>query len=879
MTTDSQISKEITIEDEMLTSYMDYAMSVIASRALPDVRDGLKPVHRRILYSMFEDKITSRRPFSKCGKIVGAVLGNFHPHGDQAIYDALVRMAQNFSLRYPLIEGQGNFGSIDGDPPAAYRYTEARMRRIGEMLLEDIDKETVDHVDTYDAKKQEPTVLPTLIPNLLINGVSGIAVGMATNMAPHNLSEVIDGLVLLIDDPDVTIDDLMEVIPGPDFPTGGQILGTEGSRVAYSTGRGGIKLRAKAEIEELSRGKQRITITELPYQANKERLIESIANLVKDKRIEYIQGLKDLSDGEKGIRIVIDVKADISAKTVLNQLYRMTQLETSFNVNNLALINNGRQPRLLNLKEILTHFIKHRFEVIRRRSEFDLKNAKHEALILRGKLKFLSSPDEGIEIIRTSETVEEARTRLMEHFDLVEVQANSILNMRLTQLVKLSKEELEQEFAEKTELIAYLENLLANEQEIYRIMKEEALRIKEEFGDERRTKIIYEETEEFQRWAGRSPEKYIPEEQVVITRTHQNYIKSMSAQLYQTQRRGGKGIFAMDLREEDFVENIVITSNHSRLLFFSNLGKVYGLKAWQIPKSGKRMSRGIALASKISLDPGETVTTMISVEMFELDKFLFTATKKGMIKKTPLSSYVNIRKSGLRALRLREGDELVGVDITSGNSRIILGSKKGKAISFSETDVRPSGRVTYGVRGMRLKGGDEVVSMVRFEEEDLKSQKYSLLTVTEKGFGKRTDFDRYRHQNRGGQGVINIKTALTTDVVSILSVSEDDELMVITSKGKLIRLRADSIRKISRNTKGVVLMKFSLEGDRITAVEKTQVVEEDEEEEEDIDIEEVQEIGGIKVETDDEELDDEELDDEELDDEELDDEELDDEEL
>ncbi|MFX1535713.1 MAG: DNA topoisomerase (ATP-hydrolyzing), partial [Promethearchaeota archaeon] len=627
MSPDSQISKEITIEDEMLTSYMDYAMSVIASRALPDVRDGLKPVHRRILYSMFEDKITSRRPFSKCGKIVGAVLGNFHPHGDQAIYDALVRMGQDFSLRYPLIEGQGNFGSIDGDPPAAYRYTEARMKRIGEMMLEDIDKETVDHVDTYDARKKEPTVLPTLIPNLLVNGVSGIAVGMATNMAPHNLSEVIDGLVLLIEDPDVTIDDLMEVIPGPDFPTGGQILGTEGSRVAYSTGRGGIKIRAKAEIEELSRGKQRITITELPYQANKERLIESIANLVKDKRIEYIQGLKDLSDGEKGIRIVIDVKADINAKTVLNQLYRMTQLETSFNVNNLALVNNGRQPRLLNLKEILTHFIKHRFEVIRRRSEFDLKNAKYEALILRGKLKFLGNPDEGIEIIRTSETVNEARIRLMKHFDLVETQANSILNMRLTQLVKLSREELEQEFAEKTELIAYLENLLTDEQEIYRVMKEEALKIKEEFGDERRTKIIYEQTEEFQRWAGRSPEKYIPEEQVVITRTHQNYIKSMSAQLYQTQQRGGKGIFAMDLREGDFVENIVITSNHSRLLFFSNLGKVYGLKAWQIPKSGKRMSRGIALASKISLDPGETVTTMISVEMFELDKFLFTATK------------------------------------------------------------------------------------------------------------------------------------------------------------------------------------------------------------------------------------------------------------
>ncbi|MFX0095210.1 MAG: DNA gyrase C-terminal beta-propeller domain-containing protein, partial [Candidatus Hodarchaeota archaeon] len=661
-------------------------------------------------------------------------------------------------------------------------------------------------------------------------------------------------------------------------PTGGRILGTGGSRIAYTTGRGRIKLRAKAEIEELAQGKQRIVVTELPYQVNKERLVGSIENLYVHEKIEHIGSPRDLSDGES-IRIEIDVKADINADTVLNQLFRMTQLEVSFNVNSLALINNGRQPRLLNLKEILIHFIKHRFEVITRRSEFDLNAAKRQALILSGKLKFLDSPEDGIDIIRTSETVEEARDRLKKRFDLVEEQVKSILDMSLRQLVKLSRDKLKAEFEEVQKEIAYLENLLSDEKEVYRVMKEELLQIKEEFGDERRSEIIYEESEEFQLWIGRDPEKFIPEEQVVLTRTHLNYIKSMSSKLYQTQHRGGKGIYAMDLREEDFVENMVITSNHSTLLFFTNLGKVYGLKAWQIPKSGKRMSRGIVLASKINLENDETVTAMISVDMFELDKYLFTATKNGMVKKTPLRAYMKIRKSGLIAIRLREGDELVGVDITSGNSHILLGSKKGKAITFCETDVRKLKRATYGVRGMRLKDDDEVVDMVVFKDEDLISKEYSLLTVTEKGFGKRTDFDRYRRIRRGGQGVINIKAALTGDVVSILSVSEKDELMVITSLGKMIRLRANSIRKISRNTKGVILMKFSLEGDRITAVEKTEPVIEEEEEEE-ISMEEIQEIEGEDLEISDEELDEDDTDDE-FDDEELDeddtDEDLDDE--
>ena len=716
------------IEDEMKTAYIDYAMSVIVSRALPDVRDGLKPVHRRILYTMYEDGLTSDKPYRKSATTVGDVLGRYHPHGDSSVYDAMVRMAQTFSLRYPLIDGHGNFGSIDGDGAAAYRYTEARMSKIAEIMLTDIEKNTVDFMPNFDDRLQEPTVLPAKIPALLVNGSSGIAVGMATNIPPHNLTEVINGIIKIIDDDNVTDEQLMQIIKGPDFPTGGMILGREAIKQAYTTGKGKITVRAEAEIEEMSNGKQKIIVTSLPYQVNKAKLIENIANLVKEKRIEGISELRDESDRENAVRIHIGLKKDANARVVLNQLYKNTQMQDTFGVIMLALVDG--QPRILTLRQCLDYYIDHRKGVILRRTQFELDKALARAHILEGLKIALDNIDEVINIIRSS--YDDAKERLMERFGLSDIQAQAILDMRLKTLSGLQREKIEEEYNELMKLIAHLREILGSEKLVFEIIKEELTEVKEKYGDERLTKIVAAEGEF-------NEEDLIKEEQMVVALTHFGYIKRMPIDTYRSQKRGGKGISGISTREEDFVKQIFTTSTHDTVLFFSNKGKLYRLRGYEIPEAG-RTAKGTAIVNLLSLDAGEKISAVIPISDFEDSKYLLMATKNGLIKKTPLQEYNSSRKTGLLAITLKDDDELIDVRLTDGQDNVVLVTEKGLCITFDEKDVRPVGRSAQGVLGIRLDEDDTVIGM----ESILSNNKgVTLLAITENGFGKRTELDEY----------------------------------------------------------------------------------------------------------------------------------------
>ena len=791
------------IEEEMRTAYIDYAMSVIVARALPDVRDGLKPVHRRILYTMNEDGFTPDKPYRKCATTVGDVLGRYHPHGDSSVYDALVRMAQDFSLRYMMVDGHGNFGSIDGDPPAAYRYTEARMSKIAQYMLSDIDKNTVDFMPNYDDRLQEPTVLPARIPALLANGSSGIAVGMATNIPPHNLTELINGIIKIIDEDNVTDEDLMTVIKGPDFPTGATILGREGIKQAYTTGRGKITLRAEAEIEEMSGGKQRIIVSSLPYQVNKAKLIEYIADLVKEKRIEGISAIRDESDREDKVRIVIELKRDANPQVVLNLLYKNTQMQDTFGIIMLALVDGV--PKILTLRECLDHYIEHRRKVILRRTKFELDKAEARAHILEGLKIALDNIDEVINIIRSS--YDDAKERLMERFGLSEIQAQAILDMRLKTLSGLQREKIEEEYNELMKLIAHLKEILASETLVYQIIKEELIEIKEKFGDERKTKIIAAEGEN-------DVEDMIKEEQSVIALTHFGYIKRMPIDTYKSQKRGGKGITGISTREEDFVKEIFTASTHDTILFFSNKGKLYRLRGYEIPESG-RTAKGTAIVNLLSLDAGEKISTIIPIQNFAEGKYLLFATRNGLIKKTALTEYNTARKTGLLAITLKDDDELIDVRLTDGEDNVVLVTKQGMCITFSERDVRPIGRVSQGVIGIRLDEGDTVIGM----ESIVQGSKSTLLAITENGFGKRTELDEYRVQTRGGKGVITYKiTPKTGTIVGIRIVNEDDDVMLITDTGTIIRINVTEISVLGRSTQGVTLMRTN-EG-KVVSIEK-----------------------------------------------------------
>ena len=791
------------IDKEMRTAYIDYAMSVIVSRALPDVRDGLKPVHRRILYAMYEDGITPDKPYRKCANTVGSVLGRYHPHGDASVYDAMVRMAQDFSMRYMLIDGHGNFGSIDGDGAAAMRYTEARMAKISLHMLTDIEKNTVDFMPNYDDRLQEPTVLPAAIPALLVNGSSGIAVGMATNIPPHNLSEVIDGIIKIIDEDEVTDEDLMSVIKGPDFPTGGLILGREGIKQAYTTGRGKIICRAEAEIEEMSNNKQRIIVSSLPYQVNKARLIENIARLVREKRIEGISELRDESDRIDRVRIVIELKRDANAQVVLNQLYKNTQMQDTFGVIMLAL-DHG-QPKVLTLRQCLDCYLEHRKEVILRRTQFELDKALARAHILEGLKIALDNIDEVINIIRSS--YDDPKERLMERFGLTDIQAQAILDMRLKTLSGLQREKIEEEYKALMELIAHLREILNSEKLVFDIIKEELLQIKEKFGDDRLTKIVAAEGE-FE------VEDLIKEEQTVIALTHFGYIKRMPIDTYKSQKRGGKGISGISTREEDFVKQIFTASTHDTILFFSNKGKLYRLKGYEVPEAG-RTARGTAIVNLLSLDPGEKISAVIPIQNFAEGKYLLMATKNGLIKKTALTEYNSARKTGLQGIVLKDEDELIGVRLTDGEDNVVLVTKKGMCITFDEKDVRPVGRVTQGVIGMRLDDDDMVIGM----ESIIAGGKATLLAITENGFGKRTELDEYRVQNRGGKGVITYKiTPKTGDIVGVRIATDDEDVMMITEKGTIIRINVKDISVLGRSTQGVTLMRTS-DGGKVVSIE------------------------------------------------------------
>ena len=781
------------IEAEMKTAYIDYAMSVIVSRALPDVRDGLKPVHRRILYTMYEDGLTSDKPYRKSATTVGDVLGRYHPHGDSSVYDAMVRMAQPFSLRYPLVDGHGNFGSIDGDGAAAYRYTEARMSKIAELMLTDIEKNTVDFMPNFDDRLQEPTVLPAKIPTLLINGSSGIAVGMATNIPPHNLTEVINGIVKIIDDDNVTDEQLMQIIKGPDFPTGGVILGRDAIKQAYTTGKGKITVRAEAEIEEMSNGRQKIIVTSLPYQVNKAKLIENIANLVREKRIEGISELRDESDRENAVRIHIGLKKDANAKVVLNQLYKNTQMQDTFGIIMLALVDN--EPKILTLRQCLDYYIDHRKNVILRRTKFELDKALARAHILEGLKIALDNIDEVINIIRNS--YDDAKERLMERFGLSEIQAQAILDMRLKTLSGLQREKIEEEYNELMKLIAHLREILGSETLVFQIIKEELLEVKEKYGDERLTKIVAAEGEF-------NEEDLIKEEQMVVALTHFGYIKRMPIDTYKSQRRGGKGIAGMSTREEDFVKEIFTTSTHDTVLFFSNKGKLYRLRGYEIPEAG-RTAKGTAIVNLLSLDSGEKITAIIPISNFDEGKYLLMATRNGLIKKTPLKEYDSSRKTGLLAINLKDEDELIDVRMTDGEDNIVLVTSKGMSITFDEKDVRPVGRSAQGVLGIRLDEDDFVIGMESVLANDKKA---TLLAITENGFGKRTELDEYRVQNRGGRGVITYKiTPKTGNIVGIRIATEDEDVMIITNSGTIIRLKVADISILGRATQGVTLMR------------------------------------------------------------------------
>jgi len=782
---------DINIDNEMKKSYLDYAMSVIIGRALPDVRDGLKPVHRRILFAMRELKNDWNKPYKKSARVVGDVIGKYHPHGDTAVYDTIVRMAQGFSLRYPLIDGQGNFGSIDGDPAAAMRYTEIRMMRLAHRMLADLDKETVDFIPNYDESLSEPTVLPAAIPSLLVNGSAGIAVGMATNIPPHNLFEIIEGIKALIDNPDITIEGLLKIIPGPDFPTAGIIYGTKGIHEAYKGGRGIIHVRARAIVEKDKRTQiETIVITELPYQVNKSRLIEKIADLMKNKKIEGIKFVRDESDRE-GMRIALGLKKDQVSEVIINQLYKQTQMEISFGIIFLSIVN--KQPELLNLKALLEHFVLHRKEIIIRRTRYDLKQAEERAHILQGLKIALENIDDVVLLIRKSKTPAEAKEALIERLSLTPTQAQAILDMRLQRLTGLERQKILEEYNQVRKNITKYREILGSEQLVLNIIKEELVEIQEDFGDARRTEIA-EETREI------TLEDMIVEEDMVVTISNSGYIKRNPITLYQSQRRGGKGKTAMGTKEEDFVSFLFVASTHHTFLFFTNLGKVYWRKVYEIPQAG-RLSRGKAIVNLLKLDRGEKLTTVLSVSEFEPGFHVLMATKTGTIKKTDIMAFSRPRTGGIIALGLAPGDELIAARITDGTRNVFLGSAMGKSIRFHESDVRPTGRTAIGVRGMRLSPGDQIVGM------EVLSHGQTLFTATEHGYGKRTSIDEYPVHRRGGKGVITIKTSERNgQVVAILLAEEDDELMLMTDIGKIIRIPISGISVISRNTQGVTLM-------------------------------------------------------------------------
>ena len=791
------------IEEEMKTAYIDYAMSVIVSRALPDVRDGLKPVHRRILYAMHEDGITSDKPYRKCANTVGSVLGRYHPHGDASVYDAMVRMAQDFSMRYMLIDGHGNFGSIDGDGAAAMRYTEARMSKISEQMLVDIEKNTVDFMPNYDDRLQEPTVLPAKIPALLVNGSSGIAVGMATNIPPHNLREVIDGVIKIIDDDNVTDEDLLKIIKGPDFPTGGMILGIEGIKEAYRTGRGKIIMRAEAEIEEMSGNKHRIIVSSLPYQVNKARLIENIARLAREKRIEGISEMRDESDRKERVRIVMELKRDANPQVVLNQLYKNTQMQDTFGVIMLALVDGD--PKVLTLKQCLECYIDHRKNVILRRTQFELDKALARAHILEGLRIAIDNIDEVIAIIRNS--YDDAKERLIERFGLTDIQAQAILDMRLKTLSGLQREKIEEEYKQLMELIEHLRAILNSEKLVFDIIKEELIEIRDKFGDDRKTKIVAAEGEI-------DLDDLIKEEQTVIALTHFGYIKRMPIDTYRSQKRGGKGITGIATREEDFVKQIFTASTHDTILFFTNKGKLYKLRGYEVPEAG-RTARGTAIVNLLSLDAGEKVSAVIPIQNFAEGKYLLMATKNGLIKKTALGEYNSARKTGLQGITLKEDDELIAVRLTDGEDNVVLVTRNGMCITFDEKDVRPIGRVSQGVIGIRIDDDDEVIGM----ESIIAGGKATLLAITENGFGKRTELDEYRVQIRGGKGVLTYKvTQKTGKLVGARIATDDEDVMLITDKGTIIRLKVKDISVLGRSTQGVTLMRTT-DGGKVVSME------------------------------------------------------------
>ena len=807
------------IEEEMRESFMAYAMSVIISRALPDVRDGLKPVHRRVLYAMYDASNTSDKPYKKSARLVGDIMGKYHPHGDSAIYDTIVRMAQDFNLRYPLVDGQGNFGSIDGDNPAAMRYTEIRMTPLAEEMLADIEKETVDFIPNYDDSLREPAVLPSRIPNLLINGSAGIAVGMATNIPPHNLSEVIDGLVALIENPNLAISDLMNHIPGPDFPTAGFIHGLEPIAQAYNEGKGIIQMRGKAFTETVKRtGREQIIISEIPYMVNKKRLIEQIAELVNDKKIDGVGDLRDESDRD-GMRIVVELKRDAVAEIVINQLYKHTALQESFGVNMLAIVDG--KPRLLNLKEALKAFVDHRKEVVTRRTAYDLRKAEERLHILEGYRIALDNLDAVIALIRGAADPKVAKNGLMTSFGLSEIQAQAILDLRLQRLTGLERDKIMEEHRETVELIAKLRAILADEKEIYKIIVEELKEIKKNYGDERRTKII-DRSEEI------SIEDLIVDEDMAVTISHEGYIKRNPVTLYRAQRRGGKGKIGTTTREEDFVEYMFIASMHAYILFFTTIGKVYWIKVHELPQAS-RAARGRPIVNLLNLESGERVSAFLPVREFQHGRYIVFATKNGLIKKTELMAYANPRPSGIRAIGLELGDEVIGVRLTDGQQELILSTADGQSIRFKEEQVRPTGRGTFGVVGMKLETNDKVVSM------EILSLGADILTVAEGGFGKRTEMDEYRLQSRGGKGVITMKTTEKTGrVIGVQLVGADDQLMLITNTGKIIRLRINDIRVIGRNTQGVRLIDLE-EGERVVSLARLAEKEEEDEAEEEKD--------------------------------------------
>lgn len=791
---------DVDIQREMRKSFLDYSMSVIVSRALPDVRDGLKPVHRRILYTMFEKGLTYDKPYHKCADTVGAVLGSYHPHGDSSVYDALVRLAQDFSMRYMLVDGHGNFGSVDGDPPAAYRYTEARMSKISMEMLTDIDKKTVDFMPNYDDRLQEPVVLPCRFPNLLVNGSSGIAVGMATNIPPHNLGEVVDAMDYLIDNPDASVSELMEYIPGPDFPTGATIMGRSGIRAAYATGRGKIVVRAKAEIVEEKNGRFKIIVTELPYQVNKARLIESIADMVKDKRIEGISNIEDHSD-RNGMHIEIDVKRDASPQIVLNQLFSYSQLQVTFGVIMIAIVNG--EPKLLTLKDILNHYIDFQVDVVTRRTQFDLNKAKERMHILEGLKIAIDFIDEVIAIIRSSKDQSEAKLRLMERFGLDEIQAQSIVQMRLGQLTGLERQKIEDEIAALHVKIDDYEDILSNHSRVLQIIKEEVNAVRNKYADRRRTEILSVSGEV-------DIEDLIPQEDCVLTLTQFGYVKRLSIDTYKTQKRGGRGVAGMTRREEDVATEMFIINSHDYVLFFTDQGRVYRLKCYEIPE-GSRQSKGMNIANLLPIDADEHVTSMIKVHEFDENKYLIMVTRKGIVKRIELNAYNTARKGGLIALELNEGDELAWVRMTDGESEVIVATKKGMAIRFKETDVRPMGRQARGVKAITLREDDEVIGMSTVREDAY------VLTVSETGYGRLSKLSDYRIQSRGGKGLTNYHVEKYGDVAAIKVVDMDDDIIIISSDGVIIRIQASSIRVCSRPSKGVTVMKVS-EGSKVVTL-------------------------------------------------------------